>query len=277
MTTIQTGEAANITAETEEITGWRKTLADASALKDRAGKANKKAATLLWDGAQDAVNEWLPKSDGDRGGEGLYNEVMDALGKSRKGDASKIKTVALAVKEHSLVMGQFPSLSKAYTEAVRLTKTEQAQAAEDTALESVVKSLAEDAPKTAGTPESAAKIVLAQGPAKAAALLLDALGATDQPAHRAFIRSITQEAASRVQPKKSAAKAGTKPKPKKGAAPAVPGDGASKPRAEKVTAPAKEKPAKKAAPISAPKAVTGDKAPVKSKPAPVARPVPVKA
>jgi hypothetical protein len=248
-------------------TDWRSTLKRSADLKIKAGDEGKKASRLLWDGAKSAITEWVPDSDTDAGGEGLYVEVMTALGgKTRKGDASKVKTVALAVKNNGLVLSAYPNLFKAYGEAKRLTTTAQAHAAEDTALDTAVKALEDSAPKSASTPENAAKIVLAQGPAKAAALLLDALG-TDESAHRAFVRALAQEAASRIKPKAKAVKAA----PKAGAKQAKSG-GTPQATAKKATAPAKPKGAAAKAAQNAP----AKAAPAVAKPK-VAAPAAVKA
>lgn len=277
-------------SDTAQNTGWRGTLARSAALLDKSKDERVKAGRLLWDGAQNAIAEWLPNASSDIQAENLRAEVMDALGgTSRKGDASKIVTVALATKNNGLILAAWPNLAKAYAEAKRLTTTAQTEAAEDKAVEAAVAALAESAPKSASTPENAAKIVMAEGPAKAAALLLDALGATDNASHRAFIRAITQEAASRiVKPTKAKTNSGPKAgaTAAKKAAPATAKKAAAPSSAKKAATPATAKKAataptaptaakKAAAPATAKKAA----APAGARPAPVqaARPTPVQA
>lgn len=244
---------------------WKASLTESAALNDKGSKYKARAGMLLWSGAQAAITEWLPESGTDVGGETLYSEAMAALGKARKGDASKIKTVALAVKEHGLVLKSHKNLAKAYGEAQRLLSTVPEHAAEDTAIEAATKALAESAPKSASTPESAAKIVLAQGPSNAAKLLLDALGAEDGAAHRALIRALAAEAASRVKPVVKATKAtapkGAATKAKSGGtarkAAVAAQDGATKPKGAPVAKGAGDKPvgvAPKAKPVSLVKA-----------------------
>lgn len=225
---------------------WKAALAKSSEYQDKANADRTKSSRFLWDGAQGAINAWKP--DTDKNAEALYGDVLGALGKSRKGDASKIKTVALAVRNNGLVLSTFPNLAKAYAEAKRLTTTAKAQEAEDKAITAATQALAESAPKSASTPENAAKIVMAEGPVKAAAMLLDALGVDAHEAHRAFIRALAQEAAGRVKPKAKAPKAGPKSGAKQAtkAAPAT----AKKAAAKKVAA--KKPAAKVAAPATAP-------------------------
>lgn len=246
---------------TKAPTTWKDTLAKSEAVRVKGVKFTKDAGHLLWTGAQEAINSWLPDADIDVSGETLYTEVMDALGgKHRKGDASKIKTVALAVKENGLVLAVYPNLSKAYAEAVRLTKTTQQNADDDAAADKATEDIAKRASATASTPEDAALIVLAKGVDEAAKLLLDALGANNDAAHRALLRAISNEIAGRVKPKVSTVKAG----PKDGATQA--GTAAfgqsTKPKAAVQTA-------TKAKPVAA-----GTKAaPVKAAPAKAAQPV----
>lgn len=275
MDTSNTGSIADGMAVDTEATGevvyekgsWQEALQRSSSLLDRSTKARKTASTLLWTGAQTAIEEWLPEADTDVSGENLYNEVLGILGKPRKGDASKIRTVAVAVKDHGLVLTIHPNLSKAYAEAVRLTKTQQAQADEDDAAEKAVEALAKSVPNSTTTVEGAALILLSKGIDGAVVAILDALGANNEAAHRAFMRAVSTEIASRVQAAKPkpAPKA---PKAPKGAAQPQSGSGSS-PKAAVKTAGTK------------PKAGKGTKAkpvPVsKSKGDPNARPLPPKA
>lgn len=254
-TDTKTSEVTDGATEKEvtyEKGSWQATLNRSASLFDRAGNDRKRASTLLWQGAQTGIEEWLPNASDDVNGEGLYNEVINILGKARKGDASKIKTVAVAVKNKGLVLSSFPNLSKAYAEAVRLTSTAKAEKAEDEAADKAIESI--DAPNSASTPENAARIVLSQGLDEAARVLLDALGASNDAAHRAFMRAISQEIAGRVKPKQTTAKAG----PKAGATQAKTGEAAvatpkatatkAKPKAKPVQSASKGDPNKKALP-----------------------------
>lgn len=220
------------------MTTWQETLTKSATLFDRSAKGRKQASALLWDGAQVAIEEWIGNSDTDVHAEVLYSDVLDILGTSRKGDVSKIKSVALAVKNNGLVLSLYPNLSKAYAEARRLTQTVQQHAAEDHAADEAVAEIQQNAPKSSSTPEGAALIVLSKGVDEAARLLLDALGATNTAAHRSLLRAISQEIAGRVQPApKPAKKASSKPKgAAKKAAPAKPkatkAKGKPKPKAQ---------------------------------------------
>ena len=238
---------------TYEKGSWQDTLDKSATLLDRSASARKKASALLWQGAQAGTEDWLPNAGKDASAEGLYGQIIDIMGTARKGDASKIKTVALAVKDNGLVLSTFDNLSKAYAEATRLTKTVKTHAAEDEAAEAAVEALAEAAPKTATTAESAAAILLAKGIDGAVVAILDALGANNEQAHRAFMRSVSTEIAARVQAAKP------KPAPK-----------ATKPKG--AATPAKKAPAKKAV---AKDGATKAKPVAKAKAAPVAKAEPV--
>lgn len=232
---------------------WREDMKKAGQLKDRATTSNRQAGERLWKACKAGIAEWMPTGSDDVSGEALYKEFIEAYGESRKGDCSKMKTVALAARNHGLLLGAFENLSKAYAEARRLTQTVQNEADEDNAAEQAVEAIAAEAPSTASTPANAAKIVLATGVDEAARLLLDALngpsGENNVAAHRAFLRAVSSEIAGRVKPKVSA----VKDEPKEGAeqAKVTP----TKAKAAPKTAPTKAKP--KAAPTKAtPKAAT---------------------
>jgi hypothetical protein len=149
---------------------WQEALQRSSTMLDRSAKARKLASSLLWKGAVEGITEWLSSTD-DVNGEGLYATLLDALGTARKGDASKIKTVALAVRNNGLDLAAHPNLAKAYGEATRLTKTVREEAAEDDA---------------------------------AVVAILDALGKDNFDAHRAFLRAVSGEINSRVQHQRDA-------------------------------------------------------------------------
>lgn len=274
-------DANTSTTGTTGTNDWRETLNQSATLLDRSTKGRAKATAMLFDGAKAAIAEWTD-SGSDDSGEVLYADVMDALGgRHRKGDASKVRTVALAVANNGLdldatttkvVKGKettvpvFPNLASAYKEATRLTKTVAQHAAEDTAADEATQRIAGEAPKSASKPESAAMLVLAQGVDEAARLLVNVLNGegeqADLSASRALLRALSQEIAGRV----------PKPQPK--------------PKSEK-KAPAKKATAKKATvsdgsakakPKAAPAKTAAAKAkPVAAKPKPVSRPEPVEA
>lgn len=268
-----TTSTTSTTTDAYEKGTWQATLSRSASLFDKSTADRKKASSLLWEGAQDAINTW--DSDSDVSAERLYGEVMDVLGKARKGDASKIKTVALAVRNNGLTLAIYKNLAAAYTEAVRLTKTVAAEAAEDDAAEKAIEAM--EAPHTASTPENAAKIVLSKGVDEAARLLLDALGVENEAAHRSLLRAISNEIAGRIKPApKPAAKAG----PKAGAKQADTKAAAkAKPKAQPASTKAKPKPVsasngdpnKKALPPKAQPA-TAQPATAKAKAKPVRRP-----
>lgn len=221
-------------------TDWKNTLETSAKKADLGVKYKKQAGELLWVGAQGAVEDWLTQSDTDVHAEALYADILDAMGTHRKGDASKIKTVALAVKSKGLVLAQFDNLGRAYAEANRLTKVVKAQAEEDNAADERVQEIATDAPKSSSKPEGAVLIVLAQGVDEAAKLLVDALVGegpqADLSAARAMLRALAEEITGRV----------PKPEPKPKAEKKAPAKKAS-PKAEVKSGAAKPKPVKKAA------------------------------
>lgn len=232
---------------------WQDTLKKSVTLLNRSTKDRKQASALLWSGAQTAIEEWQPSADTDAQGEGLYAEVLDALGEGRKGDASKIKSVALATVEHGLVLSQYDNLSKAYAEATRLTKTVKIHAAEDEAADEAVQKIAATAPKSSSKPEGAAQIVLSKGVDDAARLLVDALvgegkhKSEDLAAARALLRALQQEVAGRIAKPEPVKKAAA-PKTKGAAKKATVKSSATKAKAE--VAEAKPKPvARKAAQV----------------------------
>lgn len=185
---------------------WQDNLQQSSTLLDRSAKAKKRASTLLWTGATTAISAWLPSFGDDVSGEAFYNEVLDALGTSRKGDASKIKTVALAVAEDGLVLDTFANLSQAYAEATRLRKTVAEERSQDDAAEAAVAAI--EAPKSTSSVDGAAALLLSKGIDGAIVAILDALGKDNFDAHKAFMRATGVEIASRVQAAKP------KPEPK---------------------------------------------------------------
>lgn len=192
-------------AKTQAPYDWREDMRKAGTLKDRAAGANKQASERLWKACQAGIEEWLPGIEDDAQGEALYNEFIDLYGESRKGDCSKMRTVALAVANNGLALDEFPNLSKAYSEAIRLTKKVKEEAVEDTAADEATTRIAAEAPKSSSKPEGAAMIVLAKGVDEAARLLLDALGEDNTEAHRSFLRAVSQEISGRQTAAKQAA------------------------------------------------------------------------
>lgn len=247
----------NSTETTEPVAyekgSWQEALQKSSIRLDQSAKARKIASTLLWKGAKEGIEGWLPESTTDVSAEGLYGDVIEALGRSRKGDASKIKTVAVAVRVHSLDLSTFPNLSKAYAAARALTVVADQQDEEDNAADEAIASI--EAPKSTSSVEGAAALLLSKGVDGAVVAILDALGKENEAAHRAFLRAVSVETSSRVKAKadavaaekkavsdakraEEAAKKAAQPKPaKKAAAP--------------VATKAKGKPASKGKPVKA--------------------------
>lgn len=260
----------------EILTKAAEQFGKAGSLAERTTKEKKKAGLLLWDGAQAAINDW--DSANDPSAEVLSNAVKEVLGESRKGDVSKIKTVALAVAHKNLDMSEYVNLSRAYAAAKALSgEVDAKHKAEDDAADEAIAKM--EAPAKTSTPEGAALLVLAKGPDEAARLLLDALGADNTLAHRSLVRAITSEAGGRVKPepkvtvKKTAPKEGAEiADPKAAPAKAAPVEAKAKPVATTKAAPAKATakaaPTTKAAPV---KATATKAAPVKAVAKPVAR------
>lgn len=182
------------TKKVAEMKPFEKTLHEAAKAFANAEKATTKGGTLLWQGTQEAYEAWDASKDED--GTGLYESVKGALGESRKGDASKIRTVALAAKAGKIDLDDYDSLSKAYTAATEAGKKAEARDEEDRAADEAVQSL--NAPDEATTAEAAAKIVLESGVDDAARILLDTLGPDNVAAHRAFARAVSEEIAGRI-------------------------------------------------------------------------------
>lgn len=231
--------------EVEEGT-WQDTIVKSAILKERAHKGDVKAGELLWSGAQQGINDWLPNSDDDASAEGLYQELLSLMGKSRKGDASKIAKVAVAVKDKGLTLSSFTSLSRAYGAARDLIDSAPLHDAEDNAAEELAEAIGAAAPKSTSSVDGAAKILLAAGVDEASraivAAVIDAAGSYDkaEPVLRSLARSLSQEIA------------GTKPKPepKAKATPTPKGDTVKKATAKPASEKAKAKP--KAKPKPAP-------------------------
>jgi hypothetical protein len=97
---------------------WRALLEQSTQAHLTGQRAKQDSARLLWLGAKAAVKAWRPSTDPT--GERLYRRTLIALGGSRKGSASKIKTVALATVEYDLNLDAYGSLNGAYQAAQRL-------------------------------------------------------------------------------------------------------------------------------------------------------------
>lgn len=166
---------------------WQDTLSTAITTAEKGKEYAAKARGLVWEGAKGAISEW--DGGADDTGEALYDDIKSVMGESRKGTASKIKTVALASLA-GLDLNEYPSLSKAFTAARAMLNEPSAHAAEDAAAEEAVYSLS--APKSATTPEGAAKILVSQGPDEFARLVVATLG-DNVPAQRAFLRALSEE------------------------------------------------------------------------------------
>lgn len=237
---------------TPEAGSWQETLTKSATLFDRSAMGKKRASELLWQGAQAGIDAWLPGSDADVSAEKFGQEVTDLLGRPRKGDASKIKTVALAVKHNGLVLAMHPNLSKAYAEARRLTQTVAKESNEDEAADKAAQAAAKNAPNSTTTPEGAALMLAALGVDEVARLLLDAFGPTNEAAHRSLLRAFSQEIAGRVKPKVTKAPAsGPKGKAKQAVkAQAAKPKAAVKPAGEKAKPVVVRPPVQKAKPVS---------------------------
>lgn len=222
---------------------WQHKMVESAVLAERATKATTRSKSLLWTGAVEAITEWeTDRAETDVYAENLYADLLDILGKSNKGSASKIKKVALAVKDAGLVLSVYNSLTQAWGEATRLIDTVKDEAVEDSAAEEAVAAIVAAAPSSTTTVEGAAQIVFSKGVDGAVVALLDALngvsGENNEAAHRAFFRAVGTEIASRV--------AAAKPKPEPKAA-AEPKPKVANAQATKATPAAKGTPVKKAA------------------------------
>lgn len=107
--------------DTDTEPEWRTLLTASRTDAEEAAHAaalRKRAGAYLWAGAKVLIEDW--NSDDDPEGMGLYHKALDALGTTSKGHASKIKTVALAVRDFSLHPECYGNLNEAYRNARRL-------------------------------------------------------------------------------------------------------------------------------------------------------------
>lgn len=265
----------NDTTETVsyEKGSWQDSLQRSTQMLEKAKKGTKMASALLWKGAVEGIGDWIENSAAsDSTGENLYGSLLAALGASRKGDASKIKTVALAVRDKGLDLTAHDNLSKAYAEAVKITKVAKVEADEDDAAEEAIAGI--EAPKSASSEDGAAKILLAKGVDGAVVAILDALGADNFAAHRAFLRAVSSEINDREKAVRDAeAKAKAEEAAKaKAAKDAERAEAKAKKDAERAEAKAK-KDAEKGTSSTAKKATAPKAATTKAKPTAKATPV----
>lgn len=270
-------ENTTIESATYEKGSWGDLLQKSTTLKERAGKASKQSGEFLWSGAKAAISDWDRAADSS--GEALYEDVKEALGESRRGDASKIKTVALAVAGMGLDIEEHPNLSKAYAAAVKLLKTDKQDSADADTADDVLSSV--EAPKSASSIEGAARLLLSKGVDGAVVALFDAIAAAagdddkTEAVVRNFIRAATTEAASRakarVAAEKEKASEAAKAEREAEKAEREAKREATKAKREAAKAEAKPKP-KVAKPAPKPEADKADEAPTE-KPKPVAKPV----
>lgn len=182
---------------------WQESLQKSTSSLARSATAKKAASTLLWKGATEGINDWLENhAENDATAEGLFDRVCTALGRSRKGDASKIRQVAVAVRTKGLDLDEFPNLSQAYGKATALTRTAVEHATEDDAAEKAVEAI--EAPKSTSSVDGAAALLLSKGVDGAVVALLDTLGKDNFDAHRALARSLASEIVARVSAAKTA-------------------------------------------------------------------------
>lgn len=182
---------------------WQESLQKSSTSLARSASAKKTASILLWKGATEGINDWLVNhAEEDATAEGLFERVCTALGRSRKGDASKIRSVAVAVRTKGLDLNEFPNLSQAYSKATALTRTAREHAVEDDAAEKAIEAI--EPPKSTSSVDGAAALLLSKGVDGAVVAILDTLGKDNFEAHRAFARSLASEIVSRASAAKTA-------------------------------------------------------------------------
>lgn len=209
---------------------WQEIMGRSVELMEQSSKDRKEASRLLWESAKRAIVEWMPNTSHDPDGDELYEKIRDILGKSRKGDASKIRIVAVHHVAGNIYMFDYDNLAQAY-KAVKafidadLERLEREW--EDQTAQKATEVLSQQSSAAISMHEAATK-VLSDGVDNAAVALLSALdrannGEHNAPAHQAFVRAIVAEVSARdkahqaAQPEvETPAKPQTK-KPKKGA------------------------------------------------------------
>ena len=151
------------------------------------------ASKTLWQGAVMVIDNRDPQ-DKDRST--LAQNVIDAMGKHRKGDASKIKKVALAA-DLGLDIRDYPNLSKAYNAACAIIDPKVDKDAADVAAADSIAATIDPAKPELSPEDAAAALVLSKGMRTAAVLLLDALK-EDAQAGRGLLVALTTEMAKRA-------------------------------------------------------------------------------
>ena len=230
------------------------------------------ASKTLWQGAVMVIDNRDPQ-DKDRST--LAQNVIDAMGKHRKGDASKIKKVALAA-DRGLDIRDYPNLSKAYNAACAILDPKVDKDAADVAAADSIAATIDPAKPELSPEDAAAALVLSKGMRTAAVLLLDALK-EDAQAGRGLLVALTTEMAQRADYAKQKAAAekvpGTprKQEDKGDAAPATVAAPVAAPT--KPTKPTKPKPAAEPAEPTI-DLMFGDASPVEPKTEPKPKPKP---
>jgi len=250
------------------------TLRKSESVRAKSVTSRREAGALLWEGSKAAIQEWDTNKDST--GEFLYEEVKAALGgKHRKGDAAKVKKVALAKRDYGLVLVEWANLSQAYREACRLTDVMAREAVEDKAADAAVADAAKREVEP-GSIEDAANRLVGAGLPQAVSAILDALGKENIPAHKALLRALTDEvgkrhaAAEKIDPAKPKTAKPAKPKgdvqvAKPAAAKPKPAAAKPKPAAAKPAA-AKPKPAAAKPAAAKPKPAAAKPKPAAAKP-----------
>jgi hypothetical protein len=262
--------SSQTSTSTPSTSTWRIALQQAGLQKDEARANTKEAGQAAWAAARAGIEEWLTVKGADPEAQAFHGEVLRYYGKARKGEASKIRTIALATANNVLDPNAYRTLGAAYAAALKLTKIADVNATEDAALAASAAALAALAAASAptGTPESMASTIMALGAKKAVTLMLDALGEDNLPAHRALLRELSKQVGERNEKAQAKTTASTPAKdktvPKADVKPAAPAKPAK-------TKPAPAKPAKAdvkpAVPVKVKTAKTKTKA---AKPAKVA-------
>lgn len=181
---------------------WRADMAKAARLREKSDTNRKKSSERLWRATKGGIVEWLvTTATEDSEGKGIYAEFLAAYGDKRQGDCSKMKAVALAVRDRGLDVEEYENLSQAYAAARQAALEEETAnltAEQDDAAEKAVARISETAPKKAKDPEGAAMLLLAGGIAPAVQVILDTLGPQSTDAHRALLRALEQDIENRV-------------------------------------------------------------------------------
>lgn len=212
--------SSQTSTSTPSTSTWRIALQQAGLQKDEARANTKEAGQAAWAAARAGIEEWLTVKGADPEAQAFHGEVLRYYGKARKGEASKIRTIALATANNVLDPNAYRTLGAAYAAALKLTKIADVNATEDAALAASAAALAalaalEAASAPTGTPESMASTIMALGAKKAVTLMLDALGEDNLPAHRALLRELSKQVGERNEKAQAKTAASTPAKPAK--------------------------------------------------------------